>query len=422
MITHPINKRLCDENFDNISAVDKGICLSQDDEGIWKYAQKLWEKRDRSDFDYGARLLTQLYFSTLNKEQDQPLAWFLWTASEGDVFSQVGVGKLYFEGEFVKQDYSQATYWFEKAAKQGDVEAMLYMGWLSINASTEKGYLAALKWYYLAAKKESSTAIIELSNLYLAPPQGQEKDIAKGLQWLQLGTHRGDPIAKHRLADAYFNSEYNMQHKQAEAMQMYEELFNEENDLKAAYHLGNCHLYGTAQLGPDYKESVKWFTKAAEKEHFPAKLRLAYLLDVLRVHSEAAKWRETVIYTDLSTVSEQQVVDITELQYRQGMYYYDQKTSEESIEKAIRIFSLAAGTGEPRSLAQLGLLYFKGVLVPKDIEKAHDWLSKWEATRKKFNKTERAKGDKSEQLKYENEEAEKALKELSFLDLASELT
>ena len=44
-------------------------------------------------------------------------------ALQGDAQAQYNLGFMYYKGEGVKQDLSQAKLWYEKAAAQGDAKA-----------------------------------------------------------------------------------------------------------------------------------------------------------------------------------------------------------------------------------------------------------------------------------------------------------
>jgi TPR repeat protein len=44
-------------------------------------------------------------------------------AEQGDAQAQCNLGKLYYEGKGVPQDYREALRWYRKAAKQGNEEA-----------------------------------------------------------------------------------------------------------------------------------------------------------------------------------------------------------------------------------------------------------------------------------------------------------
>ena len=53
-------------------------------------------------------------------------------SAQGDIEAQYNLGKRYYHGDGVEQDYEQAVYWLQKAAEQGHVEAKA-----QLNASRE---------------------------------------------------------------------------------------------------------------------------------------------------------------------------------------------------------------------------------------------------------------------------------------------
>lgn len=49
-------------------------------------------------------------------------------ANQGDVVSQFYIGRMYSQGEGVRQDYTKARKWYEKAANQGIAKAQFNLG------------------------------------------------------------------------------------------------------------------------------------------------------------------------------------------------------------------------------------------------------------------------------------------------------
>ena len=59
---------------------------------------------------------------------------------------------MYYQGEGVKQNYSKAREWFEKAAKQGHARAQFNLGFMYANGSgVEQSDSLAMRWYGRAA-------------------------------------------------------------------------------------------------------------------------------------------------------------------------------------------------------------------------------------------------------------------------------
>jgi len=49
-------------------------------------------------------------------------------ATQGDAKAQFSLGMIYKSGSTVKKDATKAFYWFDKAAKQGNIEAQAMLG------------------------------------------------------------------------------------------------------------------------------------------------------------------------------------------------------------------------------------------------------------------------------------------------------
>lgn len=62
----------------------------------------------------------------MNKEQG--IEVIRQVAEQGDAWMQSFLGDCYYEGQGVEQDYSQAVYWYRKAAEQGVAEAQCNVG------------------------------------------------------------------------------------------------------------------------------------------------------------------------------------------------------------------------------------------------------------------------------------------------------
>lgn len=61
------------------------------------------------------------YFDDNNSKNnaDQALYWFQKSAKEGNMESQFNLAALYYNGEVVERDILQSLYWFQRASEQG---------------------------------------------------------------------------------------------------------------------------------------------------------------------------------------------------------------------------------------------------------------------------------------------------------------
>ena len=66
---------------------------------------------------------------------------------------------MYYQGEGVKQNYSKAREWFEKAAKQGHARAQFNLGFMYANGlGVEQSDSLAMRWYGRAAAQGDDEA------------------------------------------------------------------------------------------------------------------------------------------------------------------------------------------------------------------------------------------------------------------------
>jgi TPR repeat protein len=72
-------------------------------------------------------------------------------AEAGCVECQRFIGWMYFRGDGVKVDLEKATYWLEKAANSGDMEATFGLGRIYMS---KKEYINAYNWYEEGANRD----------------------------------------------------------------------------------------------------------------------------------------------------------------------------------------------------------------------------------------------------------------------------
>ena len=74
-------------------------------------------------------------------------------AEQEDAEVQNKLGRMYFDGQGVPQDYAEALMWFRLAAEQGDAGAQNNLGVAYVNGKgVPQDEAEAAKWYRLAAE------------------------------------------------------------------------------------------------------------------------------------------------------------------------------------------------------------------------------------------------------------------------------
>jgi TPR repeat protein len=109
------------------------------------------------------------------------------------------LANLYFNGNGVPKDYTQARQWYEKAAAAGNVPAMNSLGWIYDNGfGVPQNYGQARNWFEKAAAGGDTHAMVNLADLY-RDGHGVVKDIGAARQWYQKAAAAGNDAASDRL-------------------------------------------------------------------------------------------------------------------------------------------------------------------------------------------------------------------------------
>jgi TPR repeat protein len=120
-------------------------------------------------------------------------------AREGDISAQFDLGLMYYKGQGVEQDYSQAMKWFKLAAEHGIPEAQFNLG---IMYSDEKAswhnFTEAMKWFQKAARQDYTKAQYNIGVMYILG-EGVPPDSIKAYAWLSLAYGNGEQKAKNVL-------------------------------------------------------------------------------------------------------------------------------------------------------------------------------------------------------------------------------
>jgi TPR repeat protein len=116
----------------------------------------------------------------------QAAFWYRKAAEQGDVDAQYNLGSLYYDGRGVPHDYAQAVLWFRKAAERGDSDAQDELGDLYLSGEgVAQNYTQAAMWYRKAAEQGNALAQASLGDLY-RDGQGVPRDYAEAYFWYDL--------------------------------------------------------------------------------------------------------------------------------------------------------------------------------------------------------------------------------------------
>lgn len=287
-------------------------------------------------------------------------------AEQGDAEAQYNLGRCYYDGDGVTQNYKMAIQWFKKAAEQGHATAQNSLGICYYNGEGVKpDPQEAVKWYRKAAEQGYAEAQSNLALCYENSRRvtGSYEEAAK---WFIKAAEQGYAYAQYRLGDYYFYGHYFKMNRE-EAMKWYKKAAEQGYD-KAQNRLGHCY-YGGWGVTQDYKEAVKWYKMAAEQGHAESQYWLGYCYfegqGVKPDHQEAVKW-----YRKAAEQGDKNV------QLYLGDRYYEGRGVTQDFEEAIKWYKRAALQSDEYSQYKLGRCYEEGNGVKIDKEEALKWYKK----------------------------------------------
>jgi uncharacterized protein len=331
-----------------------------------------------------------------SKDLQKSAYWYLKAAEQGDVHASYYIAEMYWFGEGVSQDWYKsfrwhkksaeqqhdhqkwsqfrlgvafnqglgvsksveaAIYWFQKAAKKGNVRAQVSLGMIFFDPSGDFcDYKKAAEWYKKAADQGLPEAQFMMGLMY-EHGQGALRDSQKAIEWYEKAAKQGHTQAQKNIdrINKQQRDDYYLYTKAAE-----------KGYADAQYYLGQMYYNGQG-VPQDYKQAVHWFTKAAEKGYADAQYYLGVMYDngpgVPQDYKKAANW-----YTK---AAEQGHVDA---QYNLGVMYYKGEGVAQNYKLTYVWESLAAAQGDEGAIKNRDIIAKK--LTPQQLSEAQDLATK----------------------------------------------
>ena len=181
-------------------------------------------------------------------------------AEQGDPHAQDNLGKCYWEGNGVEQNYSEAVQWFRAAEEQGLAEAQYHLGTMyHWGAGVEHDDSEAVRRYRIAAEQRVTEAQFHLGMMYDygdGIPENPEK--ANKLYW--EAAQNGNTDAQCNLGENYYNGK-GVARDYKQAASLFQKAA-ERGVVWAQEKLGDCYRDGKG-VDQSWAEAAKWYEKAA---------------------------------------------------------------------------------------------------------------------------------------------------------------
>ena len=314
-------------------------------------------------------------------------------ANEGQAWAQDIMGEVCYSGlaGFTK-DEAKAQEWFQKAANQGYAWGITTCGTVCRN---NKDYDKALEYYRKAADMGHVAALTGLGQLY-QEGNGVEKNLGKALEYYRSAADKGSAVSMFYLGFMYFSGdgvEKNIEESKKWLLKAGE----------AGLSYGFSNLGGLYNMSEDYSIAMEYFRKAADMGNGEAMCQIGLLYDsgkgvaknidtanqwylkageagdsngylnLANNYKSAKKYDKAVSYFHKAVEMGNEDAIKEEANFIKTIA--DDYYSAEDYAKALEYYCKAADLGNASAMNQLGMMYYYGLGVTKDLVKAQQWYS-----------------------------------------------
>jgi len=179
-------------------------------------------------------------------------------AEQGDANAQYNLGKMYFQGRGVSEDYAVAARWYRKAAEQGEAQAQNNLAFMySQGKGVPRDYTESARWYRKAAEQGDAHAEYGLGFEYHYG-LGVPPNPAEAVRWYRKAADQGYVMALSSLGYMYYHGQ-GVPRNRAEAVRWFGKAAD-RGDEEAQVLLGYLYYHGQ-DVPQSYAEAARWFAK-----------------------------------------------------------------------------------------------------------------------------------------------------------------
>lgn len=306
--------------------------------------------------------------------------WFekaLARAQDGDVDYEYGVGTIYSGGLGVAKDPAAAFRWFERAARNGNRQAMVAVGVAySIGCGVDTDYLAAKKWLAKPASAGLSVAQERMGYLY-QNGFGVKRNLNKARDWYESAAKLGSSAARAALGGMYMNGD-GVGKDMERAMSWYREAA--ADDQPDALRILAEHIFVGGNVDDGYEEALTYCRRAVNAGDCEAIVLLGRAYENgWGVEKDCKKAGE--LFGRARQLGSKRAEECLkqmepETQYRLGLEFMEGRSGAQDYALARSWFSRAAEQEDVHSMAWLGHLLVHGLGGDVDMKTAVELLEK----------------------------------------------
>ena len=199
-------------------------------------------------------------------------------ANDGDADEQYLLGRVYYYGDGVAQDYVEAARWWRLAAEQGQPSAQAMLGYAYAEGhGVAQNDVEAARWYRLSAEQRVPFAQVMLASAY-SEGRGVVQSDAEAVRWWRKSAEQGFAFAQLVLGYVYRDGD-GVQQDDVEAARWLR-LAAEQGTVAAQGTLGAMYIVGRG-VPQDYVSGYAWLNIAAMQDENARELRDQVGADVM---------------------------------------------------------------------------------------------------------------------------------------------
>ena len=283
---------------------------------------------------------------------------YLKAAKMGNAEGMFFAGSGYLYGEGVEKNLDEAFRWFKEADESGHEGAKNYIGLVY----SQKGDAeTAFKYFLEAAKAGDLIAMVNAADSYRCG-DGVKENPRKAVEWFKKAVEQNDPMAMLRLGDMYYYGEGTRKNRR-KALDLYTR--------GATLGSGGCMnmlglMYSSGEIfRKNDEKAFQWFLKSAMTSHSEGMYNAAFCYLIgLGVEQNISEGLDFMMQSAILGCAD-------------AMYYLSGICSERGAdEKAFHWMLRAAEGGHVTAMNELGVMYYDGTGVEKNIDEALRWFEK----------------------------------------------
>jgi len=186
---------------------------------------------------------------------------FRQAAEQGNAGAELGLGRMYANGEGVAKDSVEAMKWFRKAGEQGSAVAQFGLGrTYDIGDGVAKDPVEAVKWFRKAAEQGYAGAQCSLGVCY-ANGEGVAKDPVEAAKWFRKAAEQDTRALQ---STSVWCMPLVLVWQRSGGSRKMVPKSGDQGDADAQCSLGGCYATGVG-VGKDPVEGAKWYRQALSR-------------------------------------------------------------------------------------------------------------------------------------------------------------